>query len=477
MGKLILIDGNAILHRAYHALPKSLTTRNKEPINAVYGLVSMLLKIIQDLEPTHIACCFDLKEPTFRKKAFKQYQAHRPEMDKDLDIQFDKAKKVVRSFGIPIYEKAGYEADDLLGSIAEQATSRQSLVSGKKKKKAGVQSPVTINQVVIVTGDKDILQLVNDKVKVFMPVRGLSEARLMGEKDVVEKMGVRPPQIVDYKALVGDPSDNYPGVKGIGPKTAEKLLGRFGTFRNIYKDLEQVDESTRGKLEKYKKDAEMSYKLAKIVTDVDVKPDWDDMDDWSVGRKETVELFEGFGFRTLTRRIKEFGGSVTTDFKDVVLLVAGKLKGYQYAIRGTASLVLQGIAMNVDDVDIICDKKAALVCNKIFKKYLVKGVEFSESDKFKSYFGEFNIKGMSIEVMGEWQIRKIKNEKSKMKNWSEKYDARADQVARISLKGKKIVVTKIETELSMFAAMGRWNAYHKIKKQLDKKDDNQQSLF
>ena len=313
MNKLVLIDSNAIMHRAYHALPSTLTTKEGEPMNAVYGFVSMLLKIIQDLEPTHIAACFDRKEPTFRKKEFKDYQAQRPEMDEDLSTQFDKVKRVVESFGIPIYEKAGFEADDLLGSIAKQATSHQSLVSGKRKKKTRVQSPksrVRIDQVVIVTGDRDILQLVNDKVKVYLPIKGLSQAQLMGEKEVIEKMGVSPSQIDDYKALVGDPSDNYPGVRGIGPKTAEKLLGKFGTFQDIYKNLDEIDDRTRELLKKYKKDAEMSYKLSKIVTDVKIKPDWEDMDDWGVGRQETLEVFSEFGFKTLSKRVKNMGNKI-----------------------------------------------------------------------------------------------------------------------------------------------------------------------
>ncbi|MBU0922441.1 DNA polymerase I, partial [Patescibacteria group bacterium] len=140
MSKLILIDGNAILHRAYHALPP-LTTKRGEPINAVYGFISMLLRVIQDLEPTHIVVAFDRKEPTFRHKEYEHYQAQRPETDKKLISQFDKTKRVVDAFGIPFYDKAGFEADDVIGTLAKQA---------EKK----------LDEIVIVTGDKDILQLV-----------------------------------------------------------------------------------------------------------------------------------------------------------------------------------------------------------------------------------------------------------------------------------------------------------------------------
>jgi DNA polymerase-1 len=288
MSKLVLIDGNAILHRAYHALPPTLTTKKGGPINAVYGFTSMLLKIIQDLEPTHIAVAFDRKEPTFRHVAFEEYQAHRPEMDKELSSQFGKAKKVAQAMGIPIYEKAGYEADDVIGTIAKK--------SEKKR-----------DSVVIVTGDRDILQLVTDKTKVYLPIKGLSNARLFGIKEVIEKLGVKPSQVVDYKALVGDPSDNYPGVSGIGPKTAEKLLGKYKDFKGVYKNLDKISNTVSKKLKEGKKSGEISYKLARIVTDAPVEFEKDKMDDWQVDSPEVLDLFAEFGFKTLTKRVKSVG--------------------------------------------------------------------------------------------------------------------------------------------------------------------------
>ena len=289
MSKLILIDGNAILHRAYHALPPTLTTRRGEPINAVYGFVSMLLRIIQDLKPTHIAVAFDRKEPTFRHKEFKDYQAHRPEMDKELDSQFDKARDTVTAFGIPIYDKAGFEADDILGTLAKQAK---------------------VDEIVIVTGDRDILQLVTDKVKVYLPIKGLSEAQLMGKKEVVEKMGVAPEQIDDYKALVGDPSDNYKGVPGIGPKTAISLLSKYKDVSTVYKNLDKIDESVAKKLKEGRKSAKTSQKLAEIVTDVPVKLDTDEAAKWKVDSTQVLALFAEFGFKTLTKRVRDVGSLI-----------------------------------------------------------------------------------------------------------------------------------------------------------------------
>ncbi|MDP3994260.1 MAG: 5'-3' exonuclease H3TH domain-containing protein [bacterium] len=284
--KLVLVDGNAILHRAFHALPP-LTTRSGEPINAVYGLISMLLRVISDLKPTHIAVCFDVKAPTFRKKLFKEYQSQRPPTHDDLSSQFEKAKCVIRAFDIPIYEKSGFEADDVIGTLAKQAS--------------------RMEEVVIVTGDRDILQLVDRKVKLYMPISGLSSGKLMGVEETIEKMGVTPELIPDYKALVGDPSDNYKGVAGIGPKTAISLLGEFGSFKNIYKNINKVLLKTREKLTKDRKNAILSYKLATIVKNVPVKLDLESAGRWDVDSGKVIELFKEYGFKTLADRVKKEG--------------------------------------------------------------------------------------------------------------------------------------------------------------------------
>ncbi len=289
MNKLILIDGNAILHRAFHALPP-LTTRRGELINAVYGLISMLLRVIQELKPTHIAVAFDTPKKTFRNKLSSSYQAQRPETAKELTGQFEKARRVLKAFNIPQYEADGFEGDDVIGTLAEQATKKE--------------------EVVIVSGDKDILQLVNGKIKVYLPVVGLANSKLMGVEEVIEKMGVKPNQIDDYKALVGDPSDNYKGVAGIGPKTAINLLKKYGDLKNIYKHLKDVPEQTAQKLEDGKKDCELSKKLATIVKNVPVKLSLDDCRKWDVDRDEVLKLFAEYGFKTLTERVKKVGKEI-----------------------------------------------------------------------------------------------------------------------------------------------------------------------
>ena len=286
MDKLVLIDGFAILHRAYHAMPP-LTNKKGQPTNAIYGFVSMLIRIISDLKPTHIVVCMDENAPTFRHKAFKTYQAQRPKMDNELTTQIEKTKEVIKAFDIPMLSQKGFEADDIIGTLAQ-----------KNKNKIDV---------VIVTGDRDILQLVDDKVKVFMPIIGLSNGKLFGKEETIERMGVVPNLIPDYKALVGDPSDNYFGVSGIGPITAIKLLDEFKSVDEIYKNIKKIQPKVAEKLSKDKESALMSYKLATIIKDVKVNLDLKDAARWDLDSKKVLELFEELGFKTLTERIKKAG--------------------------------------------------------------------------------------------------------------------------------------------------------------------------
>jgi DNA polymerase-1 len=294
MAKLVLIDGNAILHRAFHALPP-MTNKMGEPTNAIYGLVSMFLRVIQDLKPTHIAVAFDEKEPTFRHKELATYQSQRPPMASELSSQFEKARAFFKAAKVPVYSKSGFEADDVIGTIADRA------VKGEGQE---------VNEVVVVTGDRDILQLINNKVKLYMPIAGLANAKLFGVVETIERMGVPPTQIPDYKALVGDASDNYFGVPGIGPKTAITLLSKYKTIETIYKNLPEIPDKVREKLEKNKESAYQSLRLSTIVKDVPVEPDFNSMQKWQVDSPEVIKLFEKFSFRTLTERIKKVGKGI-----------------------------------------------------------------------------------------------------------------------------------------------------------------------
>lgn len=469
MTRLVLVDGNAMAHRAYHAMPP-LTTPQGEPIGAVQGFVNILLKLVENLHPTYLAVCFDRKEKTFRKKEFAKYQAHRPETDKDLSSQFGKIRDVLSAMNILTFDKKGYEADDLIGTIAKTVSKKKSQVS----------------EVVIVTGDKDQLQLVSDFVSVYMPIKGLNNSILLGPKEVYGKMGVHPEKVIDLKALMGDSSDNYPGVYGIGPKTALKLISEFGDYKSIYKNLAKIEKKTAEKLQKGKEGGDMSYKLATIVTDLAINFDLQNLKSWNLSSSAVVELFKSYGFRTLPKRVEKFKKKedslpilknklTKAEVEKTARLVAQRLHGTQYAIRGTASLVLQGFDMGVDDIDVLGNKDMALSANKLLREYLLEEVDYKESDKYKSYFGKFVIAGILVEVYGEWQMKITKREGKGLKEWSKVWDATENEVATVTIDGQDIKVTTIATELATAALMGRWNEYHKIKKQFDAR--NQQSLF
>ena len=219
--RLVLLDGNAILHRGYHALP-DFSTQDGKPTGALYGLFLMLLSIIKDLEPDEIIACFDLPAPTHRHKMFEEYKAHRPKTDEALITQIKRARDVLDAFSIPYFEMEGFEADDLLGTIAEEMKSDKDV------------------QVVIASGDHDTLQLVDDKkTLVYTQRRGIKDTMLYDEEAVKEKYGFAPEYLPDFKGLSGDSSDNIPGIKGVGEKTATRVIETFGHLEDIYTELEE----------------------------------------------------------------------------------------------------------------------------------------------------------------------------------------------------------------------------------------------
>ena len=287
MGKLLLIDGNAILHRAYHALPP-LTNTKGEVVNAVYGFFSMLLGVLQDQSPSHLVVCFDRAAPTFRKAMYAGYQADRPSLNDDFIPQIVLVHELLEKMHVTVFELDGYEADDLIGTISHEA-----------KKDV---------EVVILTGDRDMLQLVNKHVKILMPLVGISKTALLGEREVEEKYGVKASQFVDYKALIGDASDGYPGVAGIGPKTASKLISEYGTFENLYHHVGDLPEKLGLKLATDAEQAALAKKLAAIVLDAPIQFD---LKKCAVSSFDIKSLHKGFvdqGFKSLTARFDTFFG-------------------------------------------------------------------------------------------------------------------------------------------------------------------------
>lgn len=304
---LVLLDSHAILHRAYHALP-DFTSPDGEPTGALYGVTTMLIKIIEDFKPQYIAACYDLPEPTYRHDAYDAYKAGRTKTDPALITQIGKARDIFKHFGIPIFEKVGFEADDLIGTIAHLTKETPEL------------------RVVIASGDMDTLQCVDKKrVEVFTLKRGINDTIIYDEAAVQARFGFGPAMVVDYKGLRGDPSDNIPGIKGIGEKTATTLLTTFGTLEEIYTKLEAeggeemfieagIKPRIVGLLRDGKEDAEFSKMLATIRTDAIESFDLDTTE-WRehANIEEIQNLFNEYGFRNMTSRIERLFNVVLVD--------------------------------------------------------------------------------------------------------------------------------------------------------------------
>ena len=284
-----------MLHRAYYALP-DWRNRSGEATAGVYGFLSMLLKAIDELKPTHLIIVFDMPEPTFRHLMYVGYQHNREkerQVSEDIWGQVEKLKVVFKKMEVPVFTSAGFEADDVIGTLASQITGFFSSTPSVSPPRLGGEEKGG-SEAVIITGDKDLMQLVNNKVKLFMPQKGLSDGILVDREKVFEKLGVWPEQVVEYKALVGDSSDNYPGIPGIGPVTAKKLLAEFGTFEEVVKKAgvqKIIDGYESG---------ELSKRLATIRRDVPVSMT---NDQCTIPNKDTMmKVFEELGYKSLVRR-------------------------------------------------------------------------------------------------------------------------------------------------------------------------------
>ncbi len=318
--RLVLFDGNAVVHRAFHAFEgKPLTvSKTGEVVSAVYGFALMLLKTINELKPTHYAIAFDRAAPTFRHQLFDQYKAQRPKTPDELIGQLGQVRRLVEAFRIPVYELDGYEADDVLGTLSYQA-SQQDI------------------DTIIVTGDTDAMQLVSPRVRVLYPKpRGtFSDTTLYDEAAVIERYGINPRQIADFKALKGDPSDNIPGVPGIGDKTATRLIQQFGTIDRIYT---HIDEVTPPKLRDLLKENEAlvrrSQELVTIVTQTPVNINLDDCRVSQYDRNQITELFRELEFYSLLPKLPE----LETEEAPLVQLQAEPPQGAYHVVSTTPAL-------------------------------------------------------------------------------------------------------------------------------------------
>jgi len=286
---LVLIDSHALIHRAYHALPP-LATGKGELVNAVFGFSSILLKVLKELRPDYIAAAFDMAAPTFRHKEFDDYKATRVKAPDELYAQIKRVKDVLAAFNIPVFEKEGFEADDIIGTLAKQAS--------KKVK------------VLIVTGDLDTLQLVSDKISIYTLKKGIKDTIIYDKAAVRERFeGLSPDQMNDYKGLKGDPSDNIPGVPGVGEKTAITLLKDFDSLEKLYKEIENPKSKFKNKkladkLIKNKEQAFFSKYLATIKQDVSIKFDLAAALTQDFDKQKVVELFKELGFFSLVNRLQ-----------------------------------------------------------------------------------------------------------------------------------------------------------------------------
>jgi DNA polymerase-1 len=295
--RLIIIDSNSIIHRAFHALPP-LSTKSGEVVGAIYGFLLVFLKAIREFQPDYIAATFDLPGPTFRHEKFKEYKATRPPTAEGICQQLPKVKEMLKAFGISVFEKQGFEADDIIATISDLA---------------GKQKAILELETIILSGDSDTLQLVDKATKVYFLRKGVKDTVLYDENKVLEKyQGLTPEKLADFKALKGDPTDNIPGVKGIGEKTAIDLILKFNSLKNLFKEIEENSEKAKEIpprikeiLIRDKEKAFLSKELSLSEKNVPIEFDlekcfWRELD-----KEKAREIFEKFEFQSLINRLSE----------------------------------------------------------------------------------------------------------------------------------------------------------------------------
>lgn len=388
--KIVLLDGNAIIHRSFHALPP-FTTKKGELVNAVYGFSSTLLAVIDKFKPEYIVATFDLKGPTFRHDQFEDYKATRVKAPDELYSQIERVKEVVKTFNIPIYEKEGFEADDMIGTIATKIRNEQENL-----------------ETIIVTGDLDTLQLVNDKTRVYTMSRGLSKAVLYDQEEVSNRYGgLRPEQLRDYKGLRGDASDNIPGVKGIGEKGAITLLKEYQTLEGVYENIANIKGSVKEKLEKDKMLAFTSKELGTIKINVPFEFKLDECQTHDFDRQALVNLFRELGFFSLIKRLQGEGNGL--DGKDEKRKAKAGVKDFKYQI-------LKDDEINSFMDELKKEKEIALGIKSdeiafSYKAGRVYSLELNEKnlEKLKVILEDEKIKKVGWNLKNDYKYLKLKN--------------------------------------------------------------------
>lgn len=294
------------MYRAYWAIPRTLKTKSGEQVNTIFGMASMLLSIMKMEQPDRMVVCFDAGEETFRHEQNETYKAGRAETPDDFYTQIPRVLELIDVWKLPHAENKKYEADDLLCAYAKAATDNG-------------------DRVTIVTGDRDAFQLATDKVRIAIPHSGYMQAEYLGPDEIEAKYGIRPDQVPAYKGLVGDSSDNLPGVKGIGPKTASELLQKYQTLEGVYENLADIRPTVRAKLEADKEAAFFCQHMALLVSDIDLIPPYADTVLKDIDAPAVISFFEQMEFTMLKRRLLEFlktpyGAGITGG--DVAALVA-----------------------------------------------------------------------------------------------------------------------------------------------------------
>ena len=299
--RLIIIDGNSIINRAFYALPDMSNSEGLKT-NAIFGFVRMMFKIIEDYQPTHMSVAFDKKAPTFRHKQYADYKAGRKKMPDELGQQLEPLKELLDKFNINRLELAGYEADDIIGTVA----------------KLGEENNF---KVYIVTGDKDAIQLASHKTTTLITKKGVGEVEEYNYDSVVERYEMTPTQFIDLKGLMGDKSDNIPGVPGVGEKTGIKLLKQYSTIENLIEHTDELKGSIKKKIEENKELALMSKELATIITNVPLDIKLEDLEYGDYNKDDVIEKFKEFGFTSLISKLLEMDGGETSIKEEVNLKV------------------------------------------------------------------------------------------------------------------------------------------------------------